>query len=446
MIPISGDPERKNVILIVLDTVRADHLGLYGYVRDTTPNLAKLASRGVRFDRAFSTAPWTAPSHAGLFTGRWPHELSIGWDRPLDSTHATLAEVLAGAGYSTAGFVANTTYCSYETGLDRGFAHYEDYDVTLRGVLLCSSLVERSLNFVHKHPALANRLGLGGLSAGDRKDAARINHDFLGWLDGRGTTNRPFFAFINYYDAHHPYLAPDLEAGTPFGSKPDSPRDFRLLKTWWERDKLGISRDDLALALDSYDRCIAYLDDQLGRLFEELRRRGELDRSVVIVTSDHGEHLGERDLFGHGCSVYRPELHVPLVVVVPGSCPASRAIDGPVSLRDVPATVFDLAGLPGSSPFPGRSLARAWKGGNESSDFVLSEVNSPPDDDPNRGRSPAAGGPMTSAVRGDYHYIKAGDGREELFDLRRDPAERDDLAGRPDLAAVLDDFRAGLRR
>ncbi len=263
--------------------------------------------------------------------------------------------------------MANTTYCSYETGLDRGFAHYEDYDVTLRGVLLCSSLVERSLNFVHKHPALANRLGLGGLSAGDRKDAARINRDFLGWLDGRGTTNRPFFAFLNYYDAHHPYLAPDLEAGTPFGSKPESPRDFRLLKTWWERDKLGISPDDLALALDSYDRCIAYLDDQLGRLFEELRRRGELDRSVVIVTSDHGEHLGERDLFGHGCSVYRPELHVPLVVVAPGSCPAGRAIDGPVSLRDVPATVFDLVG-PARVVSP--SPADRWPGPGRDGDGV----------------------------------------------------------------------------
>ncbi len=444
--PDSPGSTGKNVILIVLDTVRADRLGLYGYARDTTPNLDSLGKRGVRFDRAFSTAPWTAPSHASLFTGRWPHELSIGWDRPLDSTHTTLAEALAKAGYSTAGFVANTTYCSYETGLDRGFAHYEDYDVTLRGVLLCSSLVERTMNFVHKHPGLALKLGLDGSSAGDRKDAARINRDFLGWIDGRGERPQPFFAFLNYYDAHHPYLAPDPEAGAPFGSKPSSPRDFRLLKTWWERDKLGIKPADLELARDSYDRCIAYLDDQLGRLFDELRQRGELDRSVVIVTSDHGEHLGERELFGHGCSVYRPELHVPLLIVAPGLCPEGQAIERPVSLRDVPATVFELAGLPGTSPFPGQSLTRAWRGEADSSALILSEIEAPPDDDPNRGRSPAARGPMTSAVRGDYHYIKGGDGREELFDLRRDPAERDDLARQPGLAAVLENFRAGLRR
>src|SRR5262249_1413595 len=124
----------KNVLLIVLDTVRAQSLSLYGYSRDTTPNLRRIAARGVRFDQALSTAPWTAPSHASMFTGRWPHELSIGWSRPLDATHPTLAEFLSARGYKTAGFVANTTYCSYETGLDRGFARYDDYDVTPRTV------------------------------------------------------------------------------------------------------------------------------------------------------------------------------------------------------------------------------------------------------------------------------------------------------------------------
>ena len=450
----SARPERtavagsgQNVILIVLDTVRADRLGVYGYPRDTSPNLARLATRGVRFERAFSTAPWTAPSHASLFTGRWPHELTIGWDRPLDSTHPTLAETLTAAGYASAGFVANTTYCSYETGLDRGFAHYEDYDVTLRGLLLCSSLVERALNFAHRHPTLAARVGLDpGSSAGDRKDAARINRDFLRWVDSQGRAARPFLAFLNYYDAHHPYLVPDASDDPPFGSKPRTPSDFRLLKTWWERDKQGIGVADLDLARDAYDRCIAALDDQLGRLFDELARRGELDRSIVVVTSDHGEHLGERDLFGHGCSVYRPELQVPLLIVAPGNVPGGRVVDRPVSLRDVPATVLDLLGLD-AGRFPGRSLAGAWRGDEDDAPrLVLSEVEGPPEDDPNRGRSPATRGPMTSAVLGDHHYIRSGDGREELFDLGRDPGDRVDLAARPEMAEVLGRFRAGLRR
>jgi Sulfatase len=125
--PTQPSPKKHgatNVLLIVLDTVRAESLSLYGYHRDTTPNLTRLAAQGIRFDRAFATAPWTAPSHASMFTGRWCHELSVGWNRPLDATTPTLAEFLGAQGYATAGFVANTTYCSYETGLDRGFAHY----------------------------------------------------------------------------------------------------------------------------------------------------------------------------------------------------------------------------------------------------------------------------------------------------------------------------------
>ncbi len=436
-----GVSRPRNVILVVLDTVRAESLGLYGYGRDTSPNLARLAGRGVVFDRAFSTAPWTAPSHASLFTGRWPHELSVGWDRPLDGSRPTLAETLAGRGYSTAGFVANTTYCSYETGLGRGFAHYEDYDVTARGLLLCSSLVERSLNFLHKHPGLARRLGVDGPSGGDRKDAARINRDFLAWLDGRGDAGRPFFAFLNYYDVHHPYFPP--EAGPSFGRKPESPEDFRLIKTWWERDKRRARPDQVELARDAYDRCIASLDNQLGRLFGELERRGMMESSVVVVTADHGEHLGEHKLFGHGASVYRPELHVPLIVVAPGLVPEGRRFAGPVSLRDVPSTILGLVGA--GSPLPGRSLARCWTDGlDPGSGPILSEIECPPDDDPNRGESPAAKGPMTSVVDRDYHYIRGGDGREEIYDLKGDPAEARDLARSPEMAASLAKFRASV--
>jgi hypothetical protein len=128
----SGAP---NVLLIVLDTVRADHLSLYGYERDTTPNLKRLARKGIRFDQAQSTASWTLPSHASMLTGRWPHEMTAGLEGPLDGTHRTLAEALRARGYATAGFVANTTYCSAETGLNRGFLHYEDHDRTVAAAL-----------------------------------------------------------------------------------------------------------------------------------------------------------------------------------------------------------------------------------------------------------------------------------------------------------------------
>jgi len=442
-----------NVLLIVLDTVRAESLSLYGYHRATAPNLTRLAARGIRFDRAYATAPWTAPSHASMLTGRWCHELSVGWNRPLDATSPTLAEFLGARGYATAGFVANTTYCSYETGLARGFAHYEDYDVTLHAVLLCSALVQRTLSFVDKHPALACALIPGDAepepadNLGHRKTAERINGDFLAWLDRLGPhgPDRPFFAFLNYFDAHHPYLAPGPGTGLPLGRKPDSPADIRLLKTWWDLDKRRLGPGDIALARDSYDRCIAYLDAQLGRLFAELERRGVLEETLVVITADHGEHFGEQRLFGHGCSLYTPELHVPLLILPPqprSGAAAGRVVAAPVSLRNLAATIVDATvPSPGSSaPFPGQSLLSTCAGP------ILSEIEAPPEADPNQGSSPVCRGPLVSLVEGGYHYIRNGDGREELYDLEADPHEGHDLAPSAEVAGKLRQLRHSLPR
>src|SRR4030095_264806 len=181
-----------NVLLSVLDTVRAWSMSAYGYSRATTPVLAHWAQGGVRFSRAFSTAPWTLPSHASIFTGRWPHQLSADWLVPLDRKTPVLAEYFRSRGYLTAGFVANTLYCSYETGLSRGFQQYQDYRVTPGTVLLSSSLAK----FFNDDPDLWHRL--------KRKDAAQIDGDFLEWLDRR-PRDAPFFAFLNYFDAHDPY-------------------------------------------------------------------------------------------------------------------------------------------------------------------------------------------------------------------------------------------------
>ena len=438
----------KNVILIVLDTVRARSLSLYGYPRDTTPNLRRLGAKGVRFDRAFATAPWTAPSHASMFTGRWSHEISVGWSQPLDQTPPTLAEFLGDRGYSTAGFVANTTYCSYETGLDRGFAHYEDYDVTPRAILLCSALVQRALNFVHTHPNIARWVDVAVPDNAQRKSAARINADFLGWVNHH--RDRPFFAFLNYFDAHHPYLVPEFAKAPPFGRRPETHSELRTIKTWWDLDKRNIGQRDVELAVDSYDRCISYLDDQIGRLFEALERRGLLRDTLVVITSDHGEHLGEQALYGHGCSLYLSELHVPLLIIAPGTVPEGRVIAEPVSLRDLPATIVDRLGLQARFPFPGRTLARTWSRDPgscvASTEPILSELSCPPEADPNHGESPARLGPMKSLVDKNYHYIRNGKGREELFDHQRDPDENHDLAGSPAAAAVLERFRESLKR
>ena len=448
---VAGPSRATNVILIVLDTVRARSLSLYGYGRETSPELSRLAARGVRYDRAFSTAPWTAPSHASMFTGRWADEVSVGWGRPLDGAHPTLAGFLAGRGYDTAGFVANTTYCSYETGLDRGFQRYDDYDVTARSVLLCSALVRRGLTFAEKHPKLGRLVDAAMPSGVNRKDAARVSGDLLRWLDqGRADPSRPFFAFLNYYDAHHPYLPPGPEADGLL-----TPDESQMLRGWWGLDKRSLTPDQVALARDAYDRCIVSLDRQIGLLFDELGRRGLLEKTLVVITADHGEHLGENNLFGHGTSLYRPELHVPLVVIAPSNSRGGdaaerpRVVREPVSLRDIPATVVDHLGFSAVSPFPGRPLPNGDGRETDDSDrLVLSAVLAAPEDDPNKGGSPSARGALRSAVGWGHHYVVRSDGLEELFDLEADADERHNLVDTPgpSAATALARFRSTLRR
>ena len=171
-----------NVLLLVMDTVRADRLSLHGYGRETTPNLKRLAGSGIRFDQAQATAPWTLPSHASMFTGLWPHQTGVSENRPLDSAPPTVAEFLAGHGYLTAGFVANTYFCNSWYGLGRGFSHYEDfYDedvaVSVSETLRSSSLGRGVVNLA-RLPLEAGR---------GRKSAAQINDDFLDWLSRQET-------------------------------------------------------------------------------------------------------------------------------------------------------------------------------------------------------------------------------------------------------------------
>ena len=176
-----------NVLFIVLDTVRAESLSAYGYSRDTSPNLTKLAQRGVRFDQARSCAAWTLPSHASMFTGRWPYELSTHPDHPLDSTYPTLAEVLRDHGYATAGFVGNTYFCNRWFGLDRGFLHYEDVAVCLVEIIRSSDMGRALISNVAPSIFTRDR----PYAYFNRKDAATVNHDMLSWLDGQ-PKGRPY--------------------------------------------------------------------------------------------------------------------------------------------------------------------------------------------------------------------------------------------------------------
>jgi arylsulfatase A-like enzyme len=456
-------PGSSNVLLIVLDTVAAGHLSLHGYDRATSPGLAEIAEQGIRFDAARSASSWTLPSHATMFTGRWLHELSVGWLTPLDETHPTLAEFLGARGYATAGFVANTMYCASDSGLGRGFTFYQDYifpELTafktavlvsrvLMGMQAIVYFSEDWLDFARLRrfvPPLWRSLAI------DRKGAAAVNREFLDWLSQRVQPERPFLAFLNYFDAHYPYR---LSPGRihRFGVEPTDTRHHVLIQYWWDLDKTRLEPQDLALAVDAYDDCIADLDEHLGSLFDELKGRGVLERTWLIIASDHGESFGEHaGVFCHGSSLYQSELHVPLLIIPPGGSTTKQVVTETVSLRDLAATIVDVLGLRAGSPFPGSSLARFWTGTQPaapleraSSDSALAEVV--PNDPSNVDSSglPKKAWPLGALVEGEWSYIRReGDSREELFNLRSDAKEQRNLAGDAAAQPTLERMRAAL--
>jgi arylsulfatase A-like enzyme len=457
--PPAGSP---NVLLIVLDTVRADRLSLYGYERSTTPFLKQLAQRGIRFDEARATAPWTLPSHASMFNGHWPREFGDKWATPLVRNFPTLAEYLGDHGYATAGFVGNFGNCSQETGLARGFTHYEDYVLERLAPLRTSGLVEFVAGtFYQMIPALdirsfrpVPRLMSHWFGFGQRKSAASIRRSLLTWLSERRETDRPFFVFLNFFDAHQEYKLPP-DAQHRFVDYPVTIDELSVVyEQWLFLDKTELDPSFIKLARDSYDDCLRYLDDQLGMLLLGLLNRGLLDQTLIIVTADHGEGLGEHNLFDHGESLYRTEIRVPLLIVPPSGLNLPAVVGKTVSLRDLPATIVDLLGLGAGSPFPGKSLARFWRNSPSriaetppDTDPVVSELRSPNPLLPDRGRSPASRGPLISLADNKFVYIRnERDGSEQLFDERNDPQESSDRSGVESMRVVLDDFRRRLDR
>ena len=432
-------PEAPNVVLLVLDTVRADHLGLYGYHRPTTPNLDALASRAIRFDQARSAAPWTLPAHASMFTGRWPHELAADYDRPLGTKFPTLAGFLSRQGYAAGGFVGNAFYCNGWFGVDRGFAHYEDAPEN-RTISVQQALRSAALTRHLMPVAVAAGLWPTTGQFPERKSAEQINRDALSWIDNAG--DRPFFLFLNYIDAHGPYTIPE---DFPREYSRLSNRELRAVNTTAKR--VPESGRDAALAdlrrdgINAYDDCIRYLDEQIARLLDALDRRDSGRETWVIITADHGEHFGEHGKYWHGNSLYRPLIDVPLLIVPPKGS-EGRRVTVPVSPRDLPATVADLAGLAGSSPFPGSSLRRHWDAvakDFEPGEAPLSELKLT--SETIRVRDVSEGDRFRAAVvdRGQvYHRDPLGP--EELYD-QDDREEAQNLAADEDQAEALDRFR-----
>jgi arylsulfatase A-like enzyme len=420
---------RPSVLLLVMDTQRGDHLSAAGYPRPTTPSLDSLAEQGLRYAAAFSPSSWTLPSHATLFTGRSQSEHQAGiLRRPyLDDRFPTIAGELARAGYATGGFVANTFWGGRHTGLARGFQRYRDlYGNVADGL---------ARTVLGRHVAYRVLPRFGAADMPGRKNAADVNHEFLDWLDGTGS--RPFFAFLNYLDVHAPYLPPapfdGMFSGEPRRRQASSGINIGALGGGEElRTPEAIRR-----AVDAYDEALRYLDTQIGDLVAELRRRGRLDNTLIIVTSDHGEGFGEHDMLNHGHSLYRDQIHVPLVLFWNRGITA-RVETGPVGIDRVPATVAAAAGLP-AGIFPGKSLLDSAS----PAEPVLGELARRWTQ---ASRWPSSRASWASLVAERWHYLAPDSGEVELYDYVADPDERRNLATDTALAAVRSRLDSMLRR
>jgi arylsulfatase A-like enzyme len=428
----AASPQSPSVLLIVLDTVRADRLGLAGYPRQTTPFLDQFAGQAVVFDRAIANSSWSLPSHISLLTGQSAENSGVTIHEGYDGRHPTIAGFLAGRGYATAAFVANSGYATCARGLGAGFLRYEDAPAPL------SQLVEQTVFSSRLNRHLLSPL----FNLNPPREwlyAEQINRRFLSWLGGQ--PGRPFFAFLNYMDAHFPY-APPAKLAEQFAG------DSRLVdpKVWYpmrfgERPLEGTL---VKQGSDLYDASLAYLDGQLRALFAELERRGMTKNLLVIITSDHGESFGEHGLLEHQSSLYADQLRVPLLVRLPGKTPDGARVSLPVGLNQVAATVSRLVGED-RSLFPGLPLDEFWKGNAPLDHQVYSEVAGGPWPGVSK-HWPIFQGNLRSLVTDRWHLILPDHGSPELFDWSKDPHEENNLAADPALASVLADLKARLER
>ena len=403
-------PDAPNVLLLILDTVRASSLSLYGSERPTTPRLAEFARGGATFDWAFSTAPWTLPSHASMFTGRYASQQTGNWTTPLDGAHAVLADVFGSYGYATGGFTANLVATPRGFGLDRGFSRYEDHRRSLTQMVFTTSLGQAT-SVRNTWHALVEQRWIGralrelarfdfeprySYPDNDPKSAELITGSFLRWRTG--VTGRPYFAFLNFFDAHGPYESP-ARYDTLFGSG----------------DR----------ARDKYDRSIRYIDDVLATLFDSLQARGELDNTIVVIASDHGEQFGEHGLGWHSNSLYEQLTHVPLVIRYPARVPAGVRVAQAVSLRDLAATLVDLGALPDGRGLGGSSLVPTMRDPAARASAAISQLSRGINLD---AKALNASGNMQALADDTLHVIRNGNGSHEIYAYRRDPAETQDLA------------------
>jgi arylsulfatase A-like enzyme len=384
-----------NVILIVIDTLRADHLGCYGYERDTSPQIDRLSETGILFQNAYCQMPSTGPSHASIFTSRYPRNhglLKNGWD--LSHTCLTLAEKLQENDYTTAAIVSSFAL-DKQFGYAQGFDYYDD-NYTEEG----SSLPDKNWE--------GHKVAKGFDQLADVTTQKAVN-----WI---GQHNKEkFFLFVHYFDPHVPYTPPDT----------------------YVRDFLKEGMNSIAKDIANYDGEVRFVDAEVGKLLTSVKAEGLDSHTLIIITSDHGEGLHQHGWKGHGVLLYDEATRIPLIMTLPGIIPEKLINDSLIESIDIAPTILDVLGLAKEKNFSGESLLP-----------IMLEDKSPSDPtaflERRHFKNPEFRG---FSVRGNkfavrqkhWKYIWAPEGGiAELYDLAKDPQELSNVVSEhPEVAAKL---------
>ena len=393
-VPVAAGQPPKGIILISLDTLRADHLGTYGYHRDTSPYIDAFAKESIVLENAVVQSPWTLPSHLSIMTSLYPSFHGVDeFSFRLADEHVTLAELLKEYGYQTAAFT-DGVWMRALTGINQGFDRYDDQGVHIAKIL---PKVEK-------------------------------------WLDAN--RSKPFFLFIHCYDIHVPYNPPPpyntmFHDFTYTGHLAPNGKTFTAIN----EKKLRVTDEDVRHFIALYDGGIRYTDAKIGEFLTYLRNCGLYDQSLIVITSDHGEEFMEHDNVGHQQLYYRSNLHVPLIMRIPNYSQKAMRIDELIRSVDLLPTILDIAELPPHPSAQGRSFYPAIKRRNNFLKRFFYRISSPFTKDANTSFTELKNKDSkrhywTGITEDGYKMISSVDADAvQLFDLEADPFETTNIAG-----------------
>jgi len=384
-----GAAAKPNIVLIVIDTLRADHVGSYGYQKPVTPRLDEFAARGTRFGLARAPSSWTLPSVASIHTGRYPAE--HGAERmalALSDKQVTLAKMLGAAGYETAGFSANANVVTPDSGFSQGFGRFD--------------VLEQRGPQSGPDPVWAGNVKR---PPGPDATADVLTDAALAWLASRSAPNRPYFLYVHYFDPHASY-SPPVAYAEKFGVHADDP--LRGPAQPLVMYKKVLTAQELATLQALYDAEIAFTDHEIGRLLDGLGF-GHTRDTLFVVTSDHGEEFEDHGRMQHAKTLYEEMLRVPLFVAGL-DLPAGRVVDAPVSLVSVFPTIGEIARAELPPGLPGRSLVPVLRGAAPAFDLMFADL-------------PAGMAHRSAVVDGSWKLLLDHGFMPVLYDLASDPAE-----------------------